>query len=422
MKRKLRTATNLLKYRLTVLAAFCWRRLLFRTRFIAITGSVGKTTTKDLLSSLFHDMPARTLATRRSSNGVKHIARDILRARPWHRFVVLEAGTDQPGWIRRSSWLIGPDVAVILSVARTHTNNFPTLDDTAAEKAALLSGLRRNGVAILNLDDPRVAAMAVHCRARVVRFGCSLEADVLATSVSGQWPDRLSLTITANGETEKLSTQLVGTHWTPAVLGAVSAALECGMTLRQAAQLIPRVPPTAGRMQPCVLPSGAVVLRDDFNGSLDTFIAAFEALKSARAMRKILVITTVGDSPESWDHRIMRIAAEAAEVVDLLILVGKNKDTKRARKAALAQGLSPEGVHEFDDLRQLASFLKSTLRLGDLMLLRGRTTDHITRVYHAQFREVSCWKTHCSERNLCDHCPELFGKNKQEQSPNVGSI
>lgn len=395
-----------------LLAAFCWRRLLFRTRFIAITGSVGKTTAKNLLATMLRDMPARTLSTTRSWNGAKHIARDILRVRPWHRFVVLEAGTDGPGWIRRSAWLIGPDIAIILSVARTHTNNFLTLEDTAAEKASLLSGLRRNGVAILNVDDPRVAAMSAKCRGRIIRFGCSSGAHVRASSVSSQWPARLSLSLTAGGETENVQTQLVGTHWTPVVLAAVSAALECGMTLPQTARLASRVSPTAGRMDPCVLPCGATVLRDDFNGSLDTFIAAFEALESARAKRKILVITTVGDSPESWDRRIMRIAAQAAKVVDLLVLVGKKKDTKRAGKAALAGGLAPEGLHEFDDLRKVANFLKSTLRFGDLVLLRGRTTDHITRVYHAQLGEVACWKTSCRERNLCDHCPELFGKGK----------
>lgn len=412
--KRLRATANLLKYRALLLVAFCWRRLLFRTRFIAITGSVGKTTTKDLLAAILNDMPARTLATRRSSNGAKHIAQAILRARPWDRFVVLEAGTDQPGWIRRSAWLIGPDIAIILSVARTHTNNFQTLEDTAREKAALLAGVRRRGVAILNADDRRVAAMAASCKARVLRFGTSANADVRASEISSQWPDRFSLSVTAEGNTARVNTQLVGTHWSAAVLATVTAALECGMTLTQAAQLISRVPPTTGRMEPCMLPNGAVVLRDDFNGSLDTFIVAFEALKAAKAIRKILVITTVGDSPESWDHRTMRIAREAASVVQMLVLLGKAKDTKRAGKAALDAGLFPENLLRFEDLRELSAFLKSTLRQGDLMLLRGRTTDHITRVFHAQTKEVACWKSYCTKRNLCDHCSELFGENPQQ--------
>jgi UDP-N-acetylmuramoyl-tripeptide--D-alanyl-D-alanine ligase len=382
--------------------------LLFRTRFIAITGSVGKTTTRNLLAAILCDMPALTLAATKSSNSAKQIARDLLSVRPRHRFVVLEVGTDRPGWIRRSAWLIRPDIAIILSVARTHTNNFPTLDDTAAEKAALLGRLGRKGIAILNVDDERVAAMAANCLARIVRFGCASDADVRATNVSSEWPQRLSFAIKARGVTETVRSQLVGTHWTPSVLAASAAALECGMLLHQVAGLISRVPPTTARMEPAILPSGAVILRDDFNGSLDTFIAAFETLKNAQASRKILVITTVGDSPESWDRRLTRIAVQASTVVDLLILVGEKKDTKRAGKAAVVGGLPPERLHQFEHLRDVSTFLKDTLRFGDLLLLRGLMGDHVARVYHAQLREVACWKDNCGKKTLCDYCPELF--------------
>lgn len=412
MRRKLINAANLFKYRVMLLAAFCWRRLLFRTRFIAITGSVGKTTTKNLLAAMLRDMPALTLAGTTSSNRAKQIARDLLSVRPRHRFVVLEVGTDRPGWIRRSAWLIGPDIAIILSVARTHTNNFPTLDDTAAEKAALLGGLRRKGVAILNADDERVAAMAANCPARIVRFGCSSDADVCATKVSSKWPQRLSFAITARGVTEPVRSQLVGTHWTPAVLAAIAAALECGMSPGQAAALVSRVPPTTGRMDPCLLPCGATILRDDFNGSLDTFLAAFETLKSAHAQRKFLVITTIGDSPESWNRRMIRIAADASRVVNVLVLVGRGRDTKGAGKAALAGGLTPDGLRQFESLKSAALFLKSTLRFGDFVLLRGMPADHVARVYHAQLREVTCWIDDCRKATLCDECPELFADRK----------
>jgi UDP-N-acetylmuramoyl-tripeptide--D-alanyl-D-alanine ligase len=395
-----------------LLAAFCWRRLLFRTRFIAITGSVGKTTAKNLLAAMLRDMPALTLAGTRSSNSAKQIARDLLSVRPWHRFVVLEVGTDRPGWIRRSAWLIGPDIAIILSVARTHTNNFPTLDDTAAEKATLLGGLRRKGVAILNADDERVAAMAANCSVRIVRFSCSSDVEVCATNVSSKWPQRLSFAITARSDTELVRSQLVGKHWTPAVLGAIAAALECGMSPAQAAALVSRVPPTTGRMDTCILPCGATILRDDFNGSLDTFLAAFETLKSACAQRKFLVISTVGDSPESWNRRKIRIAAEASRVVNVLVLVGRGRDTKGAAKAALAGGLTPDGPLQFESLKSAAMFLNSTLRFGDFVLLRWMPAEHVARVYHAQLREVTCWIDDCRKRSLCDHCPELFADRK----------
>jgi UDP-N-acetylmuramoyl-tripeptide--D-alanyl-D-alanine ligase len=422
MRRKFQVAAKLFWYRLVLLTAFCWRRLMFRTRFIVITGSVGKTTAKNLLAALLADMPARTLSTRHSSNDVKHIARDLLRVRPWHRFVVLEAGTDQPGWIRRSAWLTGPDIAIILAVARTHTTSFHTLDDTAKEKASLLRGLRRNGVAILNEDDPRVAAMAAKCRSRIIRFGCAPKADVRARNVSSQWPERLSLSIETREGSHQIRTQLVGTHWTPSVLAASAAALECGMPLHQVAELISRVPPTTARMEPAILRCGAVILRDDVNGSLHTFLAAFETLKNAQAQRKILVITTVGDSPESWGRRLDRIAAAASKVVDMLILVGKKRDTKRAGKAAVVGGLAAEGLHQFEHLRDVATFLQDTLRIGDLLLLRGRMGDHLARLYHAQLREVACWKDGCGKKTLCDYCPELFPELNAVKTGNQGAL
>ena len=422
MRRRLRNTAYLWKHRALLLAAFCWRRLMFQTRFIAITGSVGKTTTKELLAAILRHRSTAVLSTTRSANGVKDVARNILRVRPWHRFAVLEAGTDAPGWIRRSAWLIGPDLAIILSVARTHTNNFPSLEDTAKEKAALLSGLRRKGVAILNLDDAHVAAMAAKCPGRIVWFGESPEAEIRATQISGPWPERLLLSVSARGLTEQVQTQLVGTHWTSSVLAAISASLECGLTLYQSAASVSQVPPSLGRMEACVLPCGATILRDDLNGSLDTFLRAFETLKAARAKRKILVITTVSDSPEGWDRRTARIAEDAALVVDMLVLIGKRRDTKRAGKAALARGLAAEALREFEDLRDVSRFLQSTLQSGDLVLLRGRTTDHVTRIYHAQLQEVSCWKKHCSKTSLCDYCPELFARGKAFETKSQGEL
>lgn len=404
---------NVAKRRVLLMLAYLWRRLMFRTRFIAITGSVGKTTTKDLVAAILSGFPAATFSNFATENTTDEIARTLVRVRPWHRFAVFEVATGGPGQLRRSARLVAPDIAVILSVARTHTHKFPTLEDTAAEKATLLKFIRKGGVAILNLDDPRVAAMEPGRGIRVNRFGCDDRAGLHASNVGGRWPERLSLFVTCKsgkgtGEGAQVQSQLVGMHWAPALLAAINVALECGMPLKQIAAQISRIPPTAGRMDPQILPSGAVILRDEFNGSLDTYSAAFEALKTARAKRKILVVTTVSDSPESWDRRIRRIAVDAAGVVDLLVLIGAKDDTKRAGNAALAAGLPGNRLCQFDKLHDAAQFLRQELGAGDLLLLRGKTEHHLTRLFYAQLREVACWKPTCPKRILCDHCPELF--------------
>lgn len=390
-------------------SAYLWRRLMVRTTFIAITGSVGKTTTKDLIAATLSGLPAATFSNFGSENTTQEIARTLLRVRPWHRFAVFEVASGRPGMIRSGARMVSPQIAVILSVARIHTNHFVTLEDTAAEKATLLRFLRRGGAAVLNADDSMVAAMAPASGARVIRFGSGPEADVRAENVGGDWPDRLSMLVSLHtGGSEQVQSQLVGLHWTSAFLATIAVALQCGMSLKQIVSRIAEIPPTAGRMDPQVLPNGAVILRDEFNGSLDTFHAAFEVLRAARAERKILVVTTVIDTPESWDQRTKRIAREAAGVVNMLVLVGSLDTTKKAARTARSAGLAPAQVRVCRDPREAAAFLRSELRSGDLVLLRGRVQDHLTRLYYAQLSEVACWKETCQKRKLCDHCSELF--------------
>ena len=398
--------------RIVKISALIWRRLLFRTTFVAITGSVGKTTTKELLAAVLPSQGA-TLATVDSRNSAIEVARTILGVRPWHRFVVLEIGTDRPGWIRSSTRLARPDIAVVLKVGRTHTDRFPTLEDTAREKAALLSTLGRRGVAILNQDDPRVAAMAEGHKFRVVRFGESDQADVRATEMAAIFPERLSLTVIARGESERVQTNLVGTHWAAAVLAAAAAALECGVPLARIAEAFNRVQPTPGRLDPRILPSGAVVLRDDFNGALETFNVAFAVLREASAKRKILAVSTVSDSDEGWDKRLCRIVFDAAAACDMVVLIGTAKDTQRAVRSAAAAGMAPEVVHCFTTIRDAAGFLRGVLRAGDLLLLRGRYSDHMGRLFHALTEEVRCWLDRCELPVLCEKCPRLYAENAE---------
>ena len=387
--------------------AWIWRTLLVRTRFVVVTGSVGKTTAKELIYAILSSR-APTVATRYNDNGIDRTAETILRVRPWHRFAVLEAGTGGPGWIARIASLVRPDIAVILNVGHTHTDQFPTLDDTAREKAALLTALRPRGVAILNDDDPRVAAMAVGRGFRVVRFGLTDRADVRATAISSPWPERLALTIESRGLAQRIQTRLVGVNWAPSVLAAAAVALECGVALPDIAAAVAGVPPTPARLDPRALPSGAVILRDDYNGSLQTFEAALQVLREARACRKILAITTVTDTPDSWGRRLRRLVFAAAPVCQAIVLVGSRHQTARSIQAAVKAGFPAGRFYEFGALSDAAAFLREFLRDGDLLLLRGRIVDHVGRLYHAQTAEVSCWLDRCPKRDICDRCPELF--------------
>jgi UDP-N-acetylmuramoyl-tripeptide--D-alanyl-D-alanine ligase len=301
--------------------------------------------------------------------------------------------------------LVRPDIAIILSIARTHTKEFRTLEATAAEKANLLKYLPRHGVAILNDDDPHVRGMAEECRARTLFFGQSPECDYRAESVESRWPGRLQFRFRTNEGDVLVNTRLVGTHWLGSVLAALAASHACGIPVHEAARRIGEVPPFMGRMQPVALPNGAIFMRDEENGSPDTLDAMFKVLRESTARRRGLVFSDLSDSKLRPRKRLRTIGRMAAELCDFAVFVGVHGN--HAVQAAVAAGMDPGSAHEFVDMQDAAERLKGLLRPGDLVFIKGRGTDHLTRILFAQFGPIGCWKTRCTIRRLCDVCEEL---------------
>ncbi len=392
--------------------AFVWRRLMFRSTFVAITGSLGKTTTTriavPILSSSF---PVNS--TRGANNSRIGLACAILRTRYRHRVTVLEVGAKRPGALRRAAWQVRPDIVIILSVARTHTNNFATLDRTAAEKSSLLSRLGKHGVAILNGDDARVLAMASRSPGRTRTFGRSPRFDVWASEISSRWPEGLSFTVHVGDRSLPVRTHLVGEHWIAAALAALSLALCCGMGLAEAVAALERAEAYEGRMQPRFLPSGAVMLRDEFNPSVDSLEAALKVLREAKECRRILVVGDVEDSGQEVATRFADLGRSAAGAADLAVFFGDHGEL--AAHAAQAAGMDAECARSFPTQREAGEFLSQALGKGDLVLLRSSDRNnrghsvcaHPERIYFAQFGAVGCRRVDCREDFFCDSCAAL---------------
>jgi len=411
--RSLREALAILTNLPVALLAMLWRRLLYRTTFIAVTGSFGKTTAKDFLAAILSRV-GPTVKTQGSANGRGGIERTILGARPHHRFVVVEIGTDRPGGMIRASLVVRPNVAIILNVGRAHAKEFRSLDRIASEKASLLRFLKKDGVAVLNGDDPRVAAMAATCPGKVLLFGSSEKFDVCFLDPAAVWPGRLEFTVVHAGQKAAIKTQLVGVHWAPAVTGAVAAALACGATLSQAVDASASVEPYVARMQPVTLPGGIIMLRDEHIGSVDGFEQAFHVLSQARATRRILVISDYTDSKKRPRQRMRDIARLASRTGIALVFVGER--SLEGMESARKEGIPPENSHGFLHMEEAAAFLRTELRRGDLILLRGRMQDHLSRLYFQILGSVSCRLTKCGRRRPCDDCSKLGFK---PMAPNV---
>jgi UDP-N-acetylmuramoyl-tripeptide--D-alanyl-D-alanine ligase len=377
---------------------------MFRTTFIAITGSAGKTTTTACVGAILsaHFPTHWTPGGRNSRIG---LARDILRTRFRHRFMVIEVGTRAPGALRKAAWMIAPDVAVVLTVLGIHTDAFPTLEAMAAEKEQLLSRQGKRGLAILNADDPLVRDMANRRRGSVRTFGTASGAFIRATDTSANWPRRLGFWAHRGSDSCRVETNLVGEHMLTPALAAVAVAVSCGIPLEQAAASFAEIQPAAGRMQPMTLPCGAIVLRDDFNACLPTLVAGLNVMRTAKAARRIVIVGDILDSTFTVRPRLRDLGRRVGSSTDLAIFIGKA--SKISAKAAIQAGLDTESARSFQNLREAAAFLQQELRPGDLVLVHGWTAHQIERVILAQLGTISCWIERCTKFIDCDQCPEL---------------
>jgi UDP-N-acetylmuramyl pentapeptide synthase len=301
--------------------------------------------------------------------------------------------------------LVKPDVAVILAARLVHRKGFRTIEAVAAEKGALLGKLRRNGIAVLNGDDPLVDRMPAPRGVRVLRFGTAPEHDCRAAAAECRWPQRLTLEVAAGGKQVAVRTRLVGEMWTASVLAAITAAVACGTDLTEAADALASVEPALARMQPVTLPSGAVMLRDDKGAQVETLAPALRVLREADTERRVVVLGDISDSPRGHQDRMRLIGRLTAESADMAVFVDVRGDV--ARRIAIHHGLAAENAHHFVNARDAAEFLRGALRPGDLVLLKGRISQHLARIYLAQVGPVDCRKTLCSKQSMCDHCPEL---------------
>jgi UDP-N-acetylmuramoyl-tripeptide--D-alanyl-D-alanine ligase len=384
--------------------AFIWRRLMFRTTFIAITGSAGKSTATACLGSILSaHYPTNWEPGGR--NDRLALARIVLRTRFHHRFTVIEVGTRAPGALARAAWTIAPDIAVVLRVLNIHSNAFPTIEEMAVEKEQLLRRLGKRGLAILNADDPLVLDMGRRLLGRVRTFGVAEDAFLRADRVSAVWPFRLSFRAHCCQQLVPVETSLVGAHWLPSALAALAAAVSCGISLADAASALQSVQPVAGRMQPMILPNGAIVIRDDFNAQIASVQAGLDFLASVQTARRIVVVGDVLDSGLSVRPRARELGRRVAQAADVGVFLGS--EAPAAAKSAIAAGMASGSARAFKRLPEASEFLKAELRAGDLILTAGWDGRHIERAILAQFGQVSCWIERCEKKLPCEHCPEL---------------
>lgn len=380
------------------------RRPMMRTTlFIGITGSAGKTTTKDLLASILERHFPKGQKGEGTLNGPYDVARLVLRTRSSDAYCVTEIAITNEAGIDFPLSLFRPKVGVVTTIGGDHVAAYGSLDGVAEEKAKLIRSLPADGLAVLNADDSRVLAMRAGTSARVVTYGTSRDAMLRAEAITASWPERLSFTVSWQGECARVQTQLCGAHWVPVVMAALATAVAMGVPLATAAAAVFAVEPFEGRMSPAVLDDGVTFIRDDWKAPYWGIAPSFDFMRQARAARKVVVMGTISDYSGPYTPRYVRIAREALEIADCVVFVGPRASAcLRARRGA------SDPLYAFPAIKNAAAFLGAYLRAGDLVLLKGSVrTDHLERLILSRTGSVACWRLACRRMYWCHECKSV---------------
>jgi UDP-N-acetylmuramoyl-tripeptide--D-alanyl-D-alanine ligase len=349
-----------------------------RLRVAAVTGSVGKTTTKDLMGQVLGRL-GPTLAPPGNRNSEAGLPETVSLLTPEHRFLVAEMGARNVGDIAYMAGIVHPAVGVVLNVGVSHLGTFGSREGIAQAKGELVESLEADGVAVLNADDELVAAMASRTKARVVTFGLGAAADVRAEGITVDDEGRASFTLHTPGGSAPVSLRLRGEHLVPNALAAAAVALAFTDDVALVAGALSEAEPvSAGRMRVAEGRDGVTVINDAYNSSPTAATGALRTMATmARGRRTVAVLGSMyelgGDS--AAEHAsVGRVVAEVG--IDLLLTVG-NEDAVALGEAAAAGGVETRHVADADAAREA---LAGLLKPGDLVLVKASNGVGLMRV------------------------------------------
>ncbi|SKC79458.1 UDP-N-acetylmuramoyl-tripeptide--D-alanyl-D-alanine ligase [Krasilnikoviella flava] len=356
-------------------------------RVVAVTGSVGKTTTKDLLGQLLADQLPDGVAAEDalvvpagSYNNEVGLPLTVLRVTRATRFLVLEMGADGPGNIAYLTRIAPPDIGIVLAVGVAHVGKFGSVEAIARTKSEMVSGVLPGGTVVLNADDQRVAAMASLAAPEhtVTTFGTIPSAGVRAADVQVDASGRAAFGLEVaggqgSGEPAPVALRLVGAHHVSNALAAAAAVLALGGSTPTVAQGLSRATPVSPhRMAVTERADGVTVIDDAYNANPDSMRAALRtlAVMAGRTRRSVAVLgemLELGDGSRAAHDAIGRLVVRLN--VKLLVVVGDG--AYHIHEGALQEGSWGEESVFVPDLDAARAVLAEALEPGDVVLVKS---------------------------------------------------
>ena len=350
-------------------------------KICGITGSVGKTTTKEILAALL-GAKLRVLKSEGNFNNEYGLPLTLFRLEETHDVAVLEMGMSYPGELKRLAAIALPDVAIETRVSPAHLMNFSSVEEIALAKRELIEGLRgAASVAVLNADDARVAAMAAAAPGRVIFYGVEKPAEFTAEEIGDRGALGSSFTLVHRGKRTRLELPLPGRHVVSNALAALAAASVWNIGVAEAQSVFRGLRTPAMRGELIRFTNGFALINDSYNSSPAALQAMISLLAATPGYsRRILTAGEMRELGPSSPQLHREGGAWAAKTRKIDYVIGVQGDAAQIVEGAVAAGVPRERTRFFATPAEAAEFLAEFVKPGDLLLVKGSRSVKMERI------------------------------------------
>jgi UDP-N-acetylmuramoyl-tripeptide--D-alanyl-D-alanine ligase len=346
-----------------------WRRK-YKTPVVALTGSNGKTTTKEMIAACL-ETTFPILKTKENLNNLIGVPLTLLALTARERVVVLEMGMNVPGEIRRLTEIAEPDVGLITNIQTVHLEGMGSLERLKEEKGELYRRMRRDGTIVVNQDDARVVDLANDYPGQKITLGIEHPADVMAKEVRLKGAEGTSFTLILEGEVVEIHLPLLGRHFIPNALSAMAVACLFGVEVKEAKEALENFQPFPMRMEVVPLQGGKTVINDAYNANPYSMEFALETLVEVKGKGRTIAV--LGDMLELGDftkEAHQRIGQKVSQLsIDFLLALGEEAPV--VVESAIRYGFPMERARVAESHSEAISLLKQIIQNGDWILVKG---------------------------------------------------
>ena len=346
-----------------------WRKR-FPITVIGLTGSSGKTTTKEMIAAII-GRKKNILKTEGNLNNLIGLPQTIFRLTAEHELAILEMGTNTRGEIKRLTQIAVPDIGLITNVGPAHLAGFGSMEAVREEKGDLFFNMSPSGTITVNIDDKAVAICAERWTGRKITFSMSPNADVTVKDIKINGIKGMSFNLIIGENIQKVEMKIVGLHHVNNAMAAAATGLAVGMDIKTIAEGLAEFRPFSGRMEMVKLRNGSFLLDDSYNANPASVREALMTLKDLKIHHNGYVflgdMLELGAESEEMHRKIGMLIATIG--INALFLQG---DFSRVTAAgAMEGGLLPENIFFLSGADNGINYLKENLKKGDWILVKG---------------------------------------------------